>query len=154
MPCFEKKEKKNKPPLKNLLDSMIVYNMKQKNKVKSVCLCLMFNREDLRSVEQGLVLHGLLVNGQQGALQRTDAACYHLLVSWSEYFLPPPPNLSNNHPRASSVAQRGERHWPCWSVTGAAAHRCCSALRLRPTSDSPSVVRGQKGWLPTVIHGR
>lgn len=80
---------KKQPPLKTweLLDSVILNDTKQENKVISICLCSMFNREHLRSVEQGLVLHGVLVHSQQVALRRTDAACYHSLVSWSEYFL-------------------------------------------------------------------
>lgn len=43
-------------------------------KDKGVCLGSTFNREGLRSVEQGLVLHGLLVHSQQVELRRTDAA--------------------------------------------------------------------------------
>lgn len=154
---LERKKKKDQPPLKKNLGITRFSDTKQQKAGKqsqSVCLCCMVNRERLRSVRQGLVLHGVLVLSQQVALRRTDAACYRSLVSRSEYFLPTPVNRDSNHPKASSVAQRGGRHWPCWSVTGAPAHRSRSALRLRPTSDSPSVIQGQKAWSLAVINGR
>lgn len=64
-----------------------------------MCLCSTFTREGLRSAEQGLVLHGLIVHNWHVQLRKGDVTHYHTLDFCSRHLLPPPVNLSNanNH---------------------------------------------------------